>query len=621
MYIIDEKDSVALVKPGIDVHTLGLAAASDLLTKIGVENFISNKEISNKIEHIEQGSNLEDIDRWLRFNNIKHIGYSYRLSPDDGVYFFEKFYKALKKYKLLYEDGGYIKNIFFAGLPETAHKIKELFLDRIIIFTGDEDNVESLVKMGVDKRKIPKNISMKSKYDEERFNLAKSIITNEEYKLFNPIDRSEYKNYGTFIDTLIGRIKHSVNNDLPPLIRVHVGPYSSIEDEAKKEFNEWLRILAKAGYLDIVSVGTSQLSQSNFGEVWGDKANGGGVPVNSEEDYYDIWSSSRPMLVRTYSGTKNVLKLANIYEKNINMAWHALSFWWFCNIDGRGNNTVIDNLREHFETVSYIGSVGKPFEANVPHHFAFRGSDDISYVVSAYLAAKAAKKYGIKDYVQQFMLNTPKGTYGVQDLAKCRAILSLLRTLEDKDFKVYVQPRVGLDYFSSDINKAKIQLATATMMMDDIEPLNINSPNIIHVVSYCEAVHLANPSIINDSIKITQYSLEEYRRCKKMNLINNMVYDQEVDMRHKSLLEDAKKLIEYAEKSIVDLYTPEGFYSVFEKGLFPVPYLWEGREEFSKAVNWNTGLIDGAVRIINDKKEVIKIDERIGILKALNNEL
>jgi hypothetical protein len=38
---------------------------------------------------------------------------------------------------------------------------------------------------------------------------------------------------------------------------------------------------------------------------------------------------------------------------------------------------------EHIETLRYIARVGKPFEPNTPHHFAFRGNDDLTYIASA----------------------------------------------------------------------------------------------------------------------------------------------------------------------------------------------------------------------------------------------
>ena len=72
-----------------------------------------------------------------------------------------------------------------------------------------------------------------------------------------------------------------------------------------------------------------------------------------------------------------------LYENRINMAWHVLSLWWFCRSDGRGPDPVRENLQQHIETLRYIATTGKPFEANVSHHFAFRGADDVTYVVSS----------------------------------------------------------------------------------------------------------------------------------------------------------------------------------------------------------------------------------------------
>ena len=53
------------------------------------------------------------------------------------------------------------------------------------------------------------------------------------------------------------------------------------------------------------------------------------------------------------------------------------------------------------------------------------------------------------------MLNTPRFTWGIQDLAKSRAMLKLVKELEDSHFRVVLQPRAGLDYFSADLDKAK----------------------------------------------------------------------------------------------------------------------------------------------------------------------
>ena len=154
--------------------------------------------------------------------------------------------------------------------------------------------------------------------------------------------------------------------------------------------------------------------------------------------------------------------LAKIHERSLNISWHALSFWWFDELDGRGHNCLLDNLKEHFEAVRWIVTTGKPVEPNVPHHFAFRGADDITYIISGFLAAKACKKLGVRHLILQNMLNTPKYTTGVQDLTKGRTMLKLVRELEDDTFHVSLQSRAGLDYFAPDLEEAKIQLAAVT---------------------------------------------------------------------------------------------------------------------------------------------------------------
>ena len=249
------------------------------------------------------------------------------------------------------------------------------------------------------------------------------------------------------------------------------------------------------------------------------------------------------MLVRTYAGTKNIVGMAEMHERCLNISWHALSFWWFCEIDGRGENSVLENLREHFSTIKYVARTNKPLEPNVPHHFAFRGADDISYIISGYLTAKTAKMLGVKNLILQNMLNTPKCTMGIQDLAKGRVMLRLVRELEDENFSVHLQSRAGLDYFSPDLEKAKIQLAAVTALMDDIEPDNENSPEIIHVVSYSEAVRLATPPVINESIKITLAALKEYRKLRVSGKIENMQYNKELLEKTDNMYCEAKEAI------------------------------------------------------------------------------
>lgn len=241
---------------------------------------------------------------------------------------------------------------------------------------------------------------------------------------------------------------------------------------------------------------------------------------------------------------------------------------------------------------------------------------DVTYIVSAYLAAKLAKKLGIKTFILQNMLNTPRFTWGIQDLAKSRAMIKLVRSLEDSNFRVLLQPRAGLDYFKPDLYEARIQLAAVTALMDDIDPYNEMSPPIIHVVSYSEASHLATPEIINESIQITQYSLQKYREMRKQGKIEDMAKNLDVNERSTELFQSAMNVISAIEASINDPYSSEGFYKIFAAGFLPVPYLWGEVEEFKHAKNWKTKPVRGSVKVVDDDNNVLKTEKIIEIAKS-----
>jgi hypothetical protein len=616
---VSDNEVFGLIRPDVDVHTLGISTIGKLIADCGYKVHIGDAEVSAAIARISKLDNISLLINWIFKFGITRLGFSYRLDPKDAQNNFGKVFSLLKDAKAFKEQGGPINMIYFAGLP-TACKLIELEYDnRIPVFHGDETQMESIIKMGIPEERIPKEITEGSKYDDERIQFATEFIKSGKHKLVCPAPKPTYPNFGSKKDTIYERVLYNRKVSGLPLMRVHVGPYYSNYIEAKKEFISWLKRLSSDGFLDIVSVGSSQLSQSDFGLDWGDKPNGGGVPINSEQDLIDIYDNSRPMLVRTYAGTRNIPKLAEVYERTINIAWHALSFWWFNKIDGRGPYDVKTNLQAHYDTLKVIASSSKPFEPNIPHHFSFRGGDDFTYVLSSVLAAKTAKSVGVKAMVIQTMLNTPKYTWGVQDLAKARALLKLVRELEDEKFRILLQPRAGLDYFSPDLEKAKIQLAAVSAMMDDIEPENLNSPDMIHVVSYCEAVELATPDYINESIQITKGAISEYRDLKKKGLMDNMIQNSDVDYRMNEIIFEVKEVIKLIEKNIDNPYTPDGLYEIFKLGIMPVPYLWEGKEEFKEAIKWKTSFINGGIKVVNELNKEIKPSERVrGIFFSKN---
>lgn len=612
-----KKDSFGLLKTLMDAHTKGVFAGAELLRECGYRVTIASKEIEEAMQKIYAESYQQKLVNWIVSSGVTKLGFSYRLDPDTAVELLGRLIRLLREKGLYEAEGAQISSIYFAGLAAACDQVERDYKGRVKVLRGGESPEETLRIVGVPAEEIPQTILDGCQYDKILLKFGKDLVSREDYKNCLPLEPVSYDDYGTMNDSIEKRLDANFQGGFQPLIRAHCGPFSNdmTRQQCLQEFYHWCRQLAQGKYLDILSIGSSQLSQSNFGENWEGKANGGGVPVNSEQEYREIWKNASPMLVRTYSATRNTCEMAAMYERTINISWHALSLWWFNELDGRGPNSLYSNLQEHIRTIRAIAGRGKPLEANVSHHFAFRGCDDVTYIVSAYLAAKLAKKCGIKTFILQNMLNTPRITWGVQDLAKSRALLQLIGTLQDKMFRVILQTRAGLDYFKPDLEFAKAQLAAVTAMMDDIEPQNIYSPGIIHVVSYSEAMFLATPDIIQDSIKITRTALSEYRRLRKQHMTPD-VYTSDICMRTNQLLTEAKRIISAMESNIPDLYSPEGFYLAFTAGWLPVPELWSDDPEYQCAKEWETKISCGGVQL-SKKGVLLTVDERIN--RAVSN--
>jgi hypothetical protein len=615
-YNLRKSDRFGLIRPAVDAHTLGISALEQMLQQCGFAAATAGEAECQAASCPERPTSAAAIERWLRANRITVLGFSYRLDPQDGPALFERLCVALHSRGLMSEDGGPIRALYFAGLPQACRVVRQRMPQVAGVFEGDETPAQTLAILGIRAAAVPASMAAELAYDEALGAFGRDLVRKGGHLAVKPPGRWGYRGFGQAGDTLVARLRERRRRRLGPLMRAHVGPYLPDRRRAVAQFLQWTERLADAGHLDVLSIGTSQLTQSDFGRQWGQKPNGGGVPINSPQEYEAVWRAARPMLVRTYAGTRDVPALARMHERTIHIAWHALSLWWFCRLDGRGPYELGQNLQQHVETIRYIATTGKPLEANVAHHFAFRGADDVTYIVSSVLAARLAKRMGIRHFVLQCMLNTPKYTWGVVDLAKARATLRLVRELEDANFQVIFQPRGGLDYFSPDLDRAKAQLAAVTALMDDVEPRKAASPDVIHVVSYSEASHLADPDVVNESIQITRHALVEYRRLRRLGLVDDMSASSYVDRRTDDLLAQARAVLEAMEATIDGLYTPRGLYEAFAAGFMPVPYLWSCREEFPNAVKWRTRVVDGGVKVIDSSGAPLDVRRRMAQVRA-----
>jgi methylmalonyl-CoA mutase cobalamin-binding subunit len=287
-----------------------------------------------------------------------------------------------------------------------------------------------------------------------------------------------------------------------PIIRHHFGL------PTMEATQEGIARIAESRLLDVVSLGTDQDAQENFfhPERQDPRRTGaGGVPVRSPDDYRALYAASRRgnyPLLRTYSGTNDFIRLAEMYVEVINIAWCAIPIFWFNQMDGRGPWDLEGSIREHQRVMAWYGEQGIPVEVNEPHHWGMRDAPDVISVVAAYLSAYNARAFGVHDYIAQLMFNSPPGLSDAMDLAKMLACLDMIAPLAGPDFRVWRQTRTGLLSYPLDPDAARAHLAASVYVQMALQP------HIVHVVSHTEAHHAATAGDVIEACKLASRAIE-----------------------------------------------------------------------------------------------------------------
>jgi len=319
-----------------------------------------------------------------------------------------------------------------------------------------------------------------------------------------------------------------------PILRHHFG-LPSFEETLKG-----VREIAESRVLDVISLGIDQNTQQYFFRPESriqEMDGAGGVPVHDEDGFVRLKEASQCgnyPLMRCYSGTADVLRLALTLNETIANAWCAVPLCWYNELDGRGDRPLQTSMEEAQELIAFHGKRGIPVELNEPHHWGLRDAHDTISVAASYISAYNAKKYGVRDYISQYMFNIPNSLSFSMDLAKVLAQIEVSESLADKDFRVYRQTRAGLPFLSGDNAVAKGQLAATTSLQMNVRP------HIIHVVGYSEALHAATPEVIIESCKIV-------RGVVRSTLHGNAdaISDPHVRERRDELLSEAKYLLDF----------------------------------------------------------------------------
>jgi len=369
--------------------------------------------------------------------------------------------------------------------------------------------------------------------------------------------------------------------------------------------------ISEAHALDVISLGIDQDAQENFfhperQEVR--RRGAGGVPVRSAEDYRLLYAASRcgnfPLL-RTYSGTDDFIRLAEMYVETIKIAWCAIPLLWFNQMDGRGPWDLEGSIREHQKVMAWYGNQGIPVELNEPHHWGMRDAPDIVFVVSAFLSAYNARAFGVRDYIAQLMFNSPPGLSDAMDLAKMLAVLDLIQPLSSQDFRIWRQTRTGLLSYPLDLTAARAHLATSIYLQMSLRP------QIVHVVGHTEAQHAATASDVIEACGLARRSIENFMRGAP-----DMTADAAISARREELVAEARVTLDaiqsLAGEGVSDPWTdPATLTKSVAVGILDAPHL--RNNPFARG-RIQTRLINGACRAVDHLDQPVTEANRLSYL-------
>ncbi|MBN1483903.1 MAG: methionine synthase [Chloroflexia bacterium] len=526
----------------------------------GVLKFLSLAEEQGLRTHFSgPATPVESFVEAIRQHDPRIVGVSYRLTPETGESLLQQFAAAVEAAGLAGR-----RQFCFGGTPPVAALARRIPLFDAV-FSGEEP-VEHIVA----------------------------------YLRGEPLDASEEtappQNF----------VERWAWKQPRPLIRHHFGlPTVAATVQGIAE-------LAESRLLDVISIGPDQEAQENFfrPELQDERRRGaGGVPVRTADDLRALYQASRcgnyPLL-RIYAGTRDLLRLAALYQETLHNAWAAIPLFWFNQMDGRGPMGLEESIRVHQQAMRWHAERDIPVESNEPHHWGMRDASDTIFVVAAYLAAYNAKRMGVQHYLAQYMFHSPPGLAHRMDLAKMLAARDLIETLREPDFCIYHQTRTGLLSYPVQEDAARAQLAMSIYLQMAMRP------DVLHVVAFCEADHAAEPADIIASVRMARHVLEQSLQGQPA-----LTMDPLLERRRRELGAEAQTLLAATARLAVDsiedpLAHPPTLTQAVRRGLLDAPQL---RNNPFAPGRSRTLIVQGACREVHpDSGETLDEEQRLALL-------
>jgi hypothetical protein len=495
------------------VHVAGILKFLGLAEEQGWETFFTGPATS-----------VEAFVDAIRERQPDLVGVSYRLTPETGADHLSRFAAAVEEAGLA--QG---RRFCFGGTPPVAGRAREIPLFEAV-FSGEEP-VEQVIAY----------------LRGEVLGQARTQVPPQTF-----LERWAWK-------------------QPRPLIRHHFG-LPTVQDTVAG-----VRELAESSLLDVVSIGTDQDAQESFfqPQLQDPRRKGaGGVPVRTAEDLVALYQASRcgnyPLL-RIYAGTRDLIRLAALFQETLHNAWAAIPLFWFNQMDGRGPMALEESIRVHQQAMAWH-----------------------------------AERMGVGHYIAQYMFHSPAGLSHRMDLAKMLAARDLVETLRDPGFQIYHQTRTGLLSYPVQEDAARAQLATSVYLQMAMRP------DVLHVVAFCEADHAANPADVISSVRMARYAVEQALAGQP-----TMGLDPRVEHRRRELGAEAQTLLAAIARLAPGgeedaLCDPGVLAQAVQRGLLDAPQLRANRFALGRS---RTRIVAGACREVHlESGGVLDEEQRLSSL-------
>jgi hypothetical protein len=458
------------------------------------------------------GSPPERILAALQQQDPAYVGFSYRLSQEIGVEEMRRMMAAVAENGLLKRANGRPRRFAFAGLPAAVERVEGSLPQYAIVGIRQEKDPLASVATALDFLELT---------GERR----QAALESARARLFPP--------RLAVLDQLAGEVAADLSLEPPlavpseaarksyttrileswpalPILRTH---YGEAGDRIAPTVHG-IEVLSEARVVDELSLGSSDLSQRHYNrpQEWVGRKNDGGVPYR---DFNDLVALRQAALRGNYPAMKpysHVVDMEAFVDECLRAGMligshQAVPLFWFNRLDGRGEVEVRASIAEHARTVKKLAQHGIPVEMNDPNHWSSRWASDAVVTADYGLIASVMRAAGVRDIVLQMQFNKPRETSDCGDLAKFLTAFELVRVLvpPESGIQVWVETRTGIEQFEPDLAVARKQLARSTLLQMFL------NPHAIHIVSYCEALHIAQPedviaasSVVRKAVKLFQ---------------------------------------------------------------------------------------------------------------------